>query len=69
MDTSKKQTEGGTNLAEGLMGVPAEHVCAGRHFLLAHQEALVVALVPLPRQPPLQQEEEGVCQGLEIVSP
>lgn len=50
------------------MGVSAEHVCARGHLLLADEEALVVALVPLPRQPALEQEEEGVRQRLKVIA-
>lgn len=68
LERQKPQRGCRTDLAEGLVGVPAEHVCAGGHLLLADEEALVVALVPLPRQPALQQEEESVRERLEVVA-
>mmetsp|Transcript_11865 Transcript_11865/g.51090 ORF Transcript_11865/g.51090 Transcript_11865/m.51090 type:complete len:666 (-) Transcript_11865:112-2109(-) len=55
-------------LAERRGRVPAERLRARRHLLLAHQKPLVVPLVTLPRQPPLQQEQESVRQRLEIVA-
>lgn len=55
-------------MAERLVRVAAEHVRACGHLLLAHKEALVVALVALPRQAALEQEEERVRERLEVVA-
>mmetsp|Transcript_5279 Transcript_5279/g.12412 ORF Transcript_5279/g.12412 Transcript_5279/m.12412 type:complete len:411 (-) Transcript_5279:988-2220(-) len=48
--------------------VAAQHLSRGPHLLLANQVALVITLVPLPRQPALQQEQQRVRQGLKVVS-
>lgn len=56
-------------LPEGRRRVAAQQLWAGGHLLLAHQEALVVALVALPRQPAPQQEEQRVGKRLEVVTP
>lgn len=55
-------------MSEGLVSVAAQHVRACCHLLLADQEALVVALVALPRQPALEQEEKSVRERLEVVA-
>ena len=31
--------------------------------------AIYAHLIALPRQPPFQQKDQGICQGLEVVSP
>mmetsp|Transcript_11464 Transcript_11464/g.24276 ORF Transcript_11464/g.24276 Transcript_11464/m.24276 type:complete len:714 (-) Transcript_11464:73-2214(-) len=47
--------------------VLAHLVRARGHLLLADEEALVVALVPLPGQLALEQEHQGVSQRLEVI--
>ena len=55
--------------AERAGHVLAQVMRAGGHLLLADEEALVVALVPLPRQAALQQKQQGVRQRLQVVPP
>jgi len=59
--------DGLSELLEGRGAVAAELVGGRLHLLLADEVALVVPLVPLPREPPPEQEEERVGQRLEVV--
>mmetsp|Transcript_23442 Transcript_23442/g.73476 ORF Transcript_23442/g.73476 Transcript_23442/m.73476 type:complete len:486 (+) Transcript_23442:112-1569(+) len=55
-------------LAEGRGRVAAELLRRRRHLLLADEVALVVALVPLPREAPLEEEQQCVGERFEVVA-
>ena len=57
-----------THLPESRGCVPTQHLPRRRHLLLAHEVPLVVPLVALPGQPALEEEEQGVCEGFQVVA-
>mmetsp|Transcript_37605 Transcript_37605/g.95048 ORF Transcript_37605/g.95048 Transcript_37605/m.95048 type:complete len:883 (-) Transcript_37605:26-2674(-) len=58
----------GEELEGGRCGA-RERLGAAGHLLLAHQVALVLRVVALPRQAPLEQEQQRVRQRLQVVAP
>mmetsp|Transcript_3702 Transcript_3702/g.10701 ORF Transcript_3702/g.10701 Transcript_3702/m.10701 type:complete len:446 (+) Transcript_3702:1015-2352(+) len=52
---------------EGRWSAAAQRLSAAAHLLFAHQVPLVLRIVALPRQPPFQQEQQGVCQRLQVI--